>query len=300
MVESIDGINNSSAGESEMRVRLEHLYKIASDRQDVAPARNDTNTSPRGNGGSKRDSVSITREASVLAGSGLDKNQSVIHRDGDKLEFNLHFDTNKFSQMNTKGSFSPVSKEMSLFVSFNFQDMIKTDAGSESRHYNARIKLEARNVSPDTFSQLEVNGSKLEQNMDKMLQGMLERAYSKQYPPTSVVLNLSDIADLVSENGGVFQKVSRAMMLLNSTLARALEGGTSIQPGQALESALNSDGSIELKDFSFQLKEITPAIKPQSIGTGSGSSTPAVGSGESAPKPAPTPVKTGGGSVSGQ
>ena len=312
MVDPIEGINNSNAGESEMRVRLDNLYKIAGERQQDISVQTDTRSTADKHQTSTRDRVNITPQASVIAGSGLDKNQSTIRRSGDTLEFNLRFDTDKFSEMSTKGSFSPVSKEMSLFVSFNYQDAIKTDSGSESRTYNARLKLEASNVSSDTFSMIEGNGAKFEQNVDNMLQGVLERAYSKQYPPTSVVLQLDDIADLISEKGGIFQKVSRAMMLLNSTLARALEGGSPEQNQQldeALVNALNSDGSIELKDFSFQLKEITPAVAPTPLGSGTSvgeksvapAPAPVLGGGsgkapEAISKPSPAPVRTSSGS----
>lgn len=297
MVESIEGVQGNS-GESELRIRLDNLNKIASERQQQVFEQAALQPGPSGKERSLRDVVKITPEASVIAGSGLDKANSTIRRTGDLLEFNLRFDTDKFSEMTTKGSFSPASRQMSLFVSFNFKDNIQTDKGEENRTYNARVKLEANNVGPDTFSLLEGSGSKLEKNIDNMLARMLERAYQKQYPPLSVVLKLDDIADLVSEKGGLFQKVSRAMMLLNSTLARALEGGGSAALGpQVIEQTDGSslpEGTIELKDFSFHLKDITPAIGP---GSGQPAAEIAVGSRDNAAPPPPSIGGNGGGDV---
>lgn len=281
MVDPIESVINNKSNEVEMRARLDNLNKIAVERsREANVTQTSSQTKNETGGGTSRqrsgDVVRITPEASFIASSGLDKSQSMIRRSGDKLEFHLRFDTDKFSAMTTKGSFSPVSKEMNLFVSFNFSDKIRLPEGKEeTRDYNARVKLEATNVTAETFGKLQEQGGKIENIVDNMLGRMLERAYQKQYPPMSVVLKLADIADLVAENGGLFQKVSRAMMLLNSSLARALEGNLSESQtlDAAIEDVLGEGNSIELKDFSFQLKELTPTLAPSPLGTGAGGDT---------------------------
>lgn len=318
MVDPIEGYQ-ANTGESVLRIRLDNLNRIATERQQdnsgiSAYEANRDGKQSSSNSSGTRDSVSITREASVIADSGLDVSQSTIRKNGDKIEFNLRFANDKFSTLTTKGSYTPASKDMDLFVSFNFQDNIKTDKGTEARTLNAKAKIQASNVTPETFSQLEGHGGNLVNMIDNMLGRMLERAYSKQYPPNSIVLKLDDIADLVSEKGGIFQKVSRAMMLLNNTLARALQGGSTDEQtlNQVVANAANPDGSIELKDFSFQLTDVTPTLGPTPLGSGSGSETvePVVGTGsgtsigsgtgEGGESAAPPPPAAGSGSASTQ
>lgn len=300
MIDSIESVLNNNTTEAEMRIRLDALNKIAMERQNesstpVTPIKKGTL------GSHTRDNVSITPEASIIAESGLDMSQSNIRRSGDKLEFHLRFETDKFSAMTTKGSFSPSTKEMSLFVSFNFKDTVQTaEIPQQEREYNVRIKLEASNVSPQTFSKIEGRSPKIEQFIDNLLERMIERVHGKQYPPLSVVLKLDSIADLISETGGLFQKVSRAMMVFNSSLARAIEGhqfndGALPMPTYTAGSG-ESEEAIKIKDFSFHMKDVSPTP----LGTGQGSTVgmpkqailPVIGTGVSSPTG--TSIKTPG------
>ena len=264
MTDAINSINSENG--HAIRIHIDQIEALAAEKNQGQGKQDDLVVEKIND---QSDTVRITKDANLFVSAGLDRSQSVLQQSVDTLEFNLKFDTDKDTALTVKGTYSLDEERLKVSVNFNFVEPIKIDGKIENRTLNARVKLDLSNVRPDTFAKLERTGPGLQEIISTSLANLRDIANTRQYPPTSVVIHLESLGELYANpaQGGIFMHVSRGMMALNNSLARALgheAPKVTDLPGNTQAPAQ----SLELSDFSYQLTDIThqaPKLSGQEI-----------------------------------
>ena len=304
MTDAISSVG--SRNENDIRIHLDQLKSIEDEKEQGN--QQDGNTIQRSENGS--DTVRITKDANVLVESGLDGDNSVVQKNVDIIEYNLKFDTGEPTEFRIKGTYNTGKEELRISASFNTVHPIKIDGETQNRTLNSRLKVVLGNFTPESFARIEQSGNGVRQIIEGILTSLQAVAMNRQYPPTSVVIKIDGIAELVSNpsSGGVFRHISRGMLALNNSLSRALSGQkTHLQESRVVPKDLADRGeSLEVSDFSYQLTDVTnqapklsgQEIVPPRITTNTGGATPSSGptgaTGDSGLRVAPIASGTGG------
>lgn len=203
------------------------------------------------------DQLSISQSASLLTGNGINKSDSVFNVSSNRVDFNLSIQSDKFNEMRARGSFDPVRNRLDFSVT-SLLEGVTFDTDLVAEKYSAQMRA--------SVSHPQSSGSgDLQHSLNGLMQELVDAATSKQYPPRSVVVNLADLADLVTD-GGAFRRVTNALMFLNRTLAKAMSGeqDSGVQNEDLVNKTKNEDGKQakkeEVKHLTFNIQKVETPV----------------------------------------